>query len=260
MDIVQYVNADGHYAIDVLRPEWPAPDIIRAATTLRKGGTSLPPYHSLNLGDHVGDDPAAVRENRSRLLQSLDLPATPCWLAQVHGTTVIDAARNTAQAVVPLQADAAFTTQGGIVCAVLTADCLPVLFCDRQGRRVAVAHAGWRGLAAGVLEATVQALAVRANDILVWLGPAIGPQAFEVGAEVREAFSVQDKAAQQAFSACGDGRFMADLYQLARLRLHRMGIAAVYGGQYCTYQQPQDFYSYRRDGDCGRMASLIWIQ
>ena len=243
-----------------LVPDWPAPAQVRAVSSLRSGGVSGSLYQGLNLGDHVNDDPAAVRENRSRLTQALKLPSTPCWLTQVHGVTVVNVARIQASAV---EADAAMTTQAGIVCAVLTADCLPLLFCDRQGSRVAAVHAGWRGLAAGIVEAAVQALDVPANELLVWLGPAIGPAVFEVGAEVRNAFMVYDGEAQQAFQIRDQngkqGRYLADIYLLARLRLQRLGVESIYGGHWCTYSQPDDFYSFRRDGVTGRQASLIWI-
>lgn len=249
-----------------LVPDWPAPAEVRAASTLRSGGVSEQPYQGLNLGDHVGDELAHVRENRTRLAKALRLPEAPCWLTQVHGTAVIDAG-----AVVGInsgghlssracpEADAAFTSQPDTVCAVLTADCLPLLFCDRAGTRVAAVHAGWRGLAAGVVEAAVQALDVPMDELLVWLGPAIGPTVFEVGAEVRTAFIASDSATQQAFHEVGQGHYMADLYLLARLRLQRLGIEAIYGGQWCTYSQHEDFYSFRRDGTTGRMASLIWM-
>ncbi|MGE0081259.1 MAG: peptidoglycan editing factor PgeF [Thiohalomonadaceae bacterium] len=241
--------------MECIFPDWPAPPQVRAAVTTRVGGVSVGPYASLNLGDHVGDDPAAVAENRARLVQALGLPSEPRWLKQVHGTCALDAAA----AVGGCEADAGFAALPGVVCAVLTADCLPVLFCDRAGTRVAAAHAGWRGLAAGVLERTVDALGAAPADVLAWLGPAIGPQAFEVGEEVRTAFLSQDRGAGTAFRPHGEGRWLADLYALARRRLSRHGVDAVYGGGLCTFSDPARFFSYRRDGVTGRMASLIWL-
>lgn len=263
MTLTGQVTAAG---LDWLVPDWPAPTRVRAASTLRGGGVSRSPYQSLNLGDHVADSPTSVSENRGRLLSAIQLPAAPCWLTQVHGTTVIDAADvarlssdgHHSDSAGP-KADAAFSSQTDVVCAVLTADCLPLLLCDRQGTKVAAVHAGWRGLAAGVLEETVRALDIPVNELLVWLGPAIGPTAFEVGAEVRATFVDDDDHARQAFQQTGQGRYWADLYLLARLRLQRLGIEAVYGGQWCTYSQPDQFYSFRRDGTTGRMVSLIWL-
>lgn len=233
-------------------PDWPAPSRVRACVTTRAGGVSLAPFDSLNLGDHVGDDPQAVAENRRRLIERLG--CNPAWLQQVHSADVVEA--DPAAVAV---ADASWTTTPGRACAVLTADCLPALFCDRAGSRVAAAHAGWRGLAGGVLENTVAALGVPAGELLVWLGPAIGPQSFEVGAEVREAFVVQHAQAEQAFSASRNaGRFMADLYALARIRLAAIGVTAVHGGGLDTFSDPR-FFSYRRAARSGRLASLIWL-
>lgn len=237
---------------DWLTPDWPAPSRVRACVTTRAGGVSLAPFDSLNLGDHVGDDPQAVAENRRRLIERLG--CNPAWLQQVHSADVVEA--DPAAVAV---ADASWTTTPGRACAVLTADCLPALFCDRAGSRVAAAHAGWRGLAGGVLENTVAALGVPAGELLVWLGPAIGPQSFEVGAEVREAFVVQHAQAEQAFSASRNaGRFMADLYALARIRLAAIGVTAVHGGGLDTFSDPR-FFSYRRAARSGRLASLIWL-
>ncbi|MFO7592882.1 MAG: peptidoglycan editing factor PgeF [Pseudomonadota bacterium] len=240
---------------EIIRPPWPAPANVRAAVTTRSGGVSLPPYDSLNLGDHVGDDPQAVAENRRRLVDALKLPAEPRWLKQVHGTCSVDASRCTTGC----EADAVYTEKSGVVCAVLTADCLPLLLCDRGGTRIAAVHAGWRGLLAGVIEQTVSAMG-SPDELMVWLGPAIGPRAFEVGAEVREAFVTEDAAADGAFAPSTDGRYLADIYALARLRLHRVGVDAIYGGEHCTYSEPERFYSYRRDGVTGRMAGLIWLE
>lgn len=234
-------------------PDWPAPANVRACVTTRAGGVSLPPYDSFNLGSHVGDAPAAVAENRARL--RAQLPEAPVWLEQVHGIEIadIDAAHG-----VP-RADAAVARRAGAVCAVLTADCLPVLLCDDAGTVVAAAHAGWRGLAGGVLEATVARMAVPPARIVAWLGPAIGPAAFEVGGEVRAAFVASDPASAAAFVAAPDaGKWFADLYALARLRLARCGVVSVYGGGACTHADGARFYSYRRDSVTGRFASLVW--
>lgn len=235
-----------------LAPDWPAPANVGALVTTRAGGVSAAPYDGFNLATHVGDAAAAVAENRARLRRRL--PAEPCWLEQVHGIAVADADR---AAGVP-QADAAVAREAGTVCAVLTADCLPVLFCDDRGSVVAAAHGGWRGLAAGVLEATVVRMGVPPSSVLAWLGPAIGPAHFEVGGEVREAFLRADPAAGIAFvSAAQPGKWIADLFALARQRLMRAGVARVYGGGRCTYAD-ESFYSYRRDGVTGRFASLVW--
>jgi hypothetical protein len=236
-------------------PDWPAPANVRAAVTTRIGGVSHAPYDSFNLATHVGDDPAAVRANRASLRSALALPSEPLWLKQVHGITVVDAA----QGGVEPEADGAYATQPGAVCVVLTADCLPVLLCNRAGTKVAALHAGWRGLAGGVIEAGVRALGVPGSELLAWLGPAIGPQAFEVGPEVRAAFVQQDAQAAQAFRAAREGKYLADIYLLARQRLQRLGVAAVYGGGFCTVTDSTRFFSYRRDGACGRMAALIWL-
>ena len=255
---------------DWLEPDWPAPATVRACCTTRQGGVSLAPYDSFNLGDHVGDEAGAVQANRAYLQQVLQLPQAPAWLQQVHGTTLL---RLPQQCEGVAQADASVTNQAGCVCAVLTADCLPLLFCDRQGTTVAAAHAGWRGLAAGVIEATVAGLQVAPQELLVWLGPAIGPAAFEVGEDVRQAFITHDAQAAAAFvenetvandvieshAAAESGRWFADIYALARLRLHGLGITQLYGGGLCTYTDRQRFYSYRRDHTTGRMASLIWL-
>lgn len=235
-----------------LTPDWPAPANVRACVTTRAGGVSLAPFDSLNLGDHVEDDPQAVSANR--LLLTSQLHCQPAWLRQVHGVQVVEA--DPAQVA---EADASWSATPGIASAVLTADCLPALFCDRAGTRVAAAHAGWRGLAGGVLEATLDALALPAQEVLVWLGPAIGPQAFEVGAEVREVFLASHAEASQAFRpSVNTGKFLADIYQLARIRLAARGVAAVYGGGFCTVSDAR-FYSYRRAARTGRFASLIWL-
>ncbi|MGO3580223.1 MAG: peptidoglycan editing factor PgeF [Pseudomonas helleri] len=236
-----------------LIPDWPAPAGVRACVTIRAGGVSVAPFDSFNLGDHVGDDPVAVAHNRHRLTHIFDVQ--PAWLSQVHGVVVAPATPGQIA-----EADASWTATPGIACTVMTADCLPALFCDRAGTRVAAAHAGWRGLAAGVLEAAAQSLNVEPQDILVWLGPAIGPKAFEVGGEVREVFIKDLPDAAAAFvPSINEGRYMADIYELARLRLARCGITAVYGGGFCTVTDPR-FFSYRRSPRTGRFASLVWIE
>ena len=235
-------------------PEWAVPANVRALQTTRNGGVSQGPWASFNLGDHVGDDPAAVAANRALLASRL--PAEPHWLAQVHGTVAVDAEKMHKTAV----ADAAFARQAGQVCVVMTADCLPVLFCDRHGTVVAAAHAGWRGLLAGVLERTVDAMKVPPADLLVWLGPAIGPRCFEVGDEVRRAFVTADPGASLAFVPGAAGKWLCDIYLLARQRLGALGVLSVSGGGACTVSESERYFSYRRDGVTGRMASLIWLE
>ncbi|WP_199051920.1 peptidoglycan editing factor PgeF [Aquitalea sp. ASV15] len=239
----------------LLQADWPAPATVRTLLTTRQGGVSQPPYDSFNLGIHVGDQPEAVAANREQL--RLLLPDEPAWLNQVHGTHVVDAAEIGETL---LDADASYSRQPGKVCVVMTADCLPVLLCDDAGSVVAAAHAGWRGLCDGVLESTVSATGVPPASLMAWLGPAIGPDAFEVGAEVRAAFIACDAAAASAFTDIGEGKYLADIYQLARQRLAALGIDRVYGGDYCTVIERERFFSYRRDGVTGRMASLIWLQ
>lgn len=232
-------------------PDWPALPHVKSLMTTRESGVSGAPWASFNLGDHVGDEAAHVAANRTRLRQQV--PSEPGWLKQVHSTKVVETGAG-----VP-EADASFTRQAGIVSVVLTADCLPVLFCDRAGSVVAAAHAGWRGLADGVLEATVAAMQVPPDEILAWMGAAIGPQAFEVGAEVRQTFVAQHPEAAAAFIPRSPGKWLADIYLLARIRLNGIGVQAVYGGGRCTFTEADSFYSYRRDGVTGRMASLIWL-
>ncbi|HEX3604185.1 MAG TPA: peptidoglycan editing factor PgeF [Steroidobacteraceae bacterium] len=236
---------------------WPAPRGVHVLSTLRGGfgaGASQAPYAHLNLGAHVGDDPAAVAENRRRLRALAKLPSEPAWLSQVHGTTVADLDAE------PLTgpADAVIVRRAGKVCAILTADCLPVVFAADTGEAVAAAHAGWRGLAAGVLEATVRAFGVPPARLMAWLGPAIGPLHFEVGAEVRDAFLQSDPEAGGAFVPNPRGRFMADLGALAVRRLEKLGVTRIYGGGECTYAQRERYFSHRRDGITGRQATLIW--
>jgi polyphenol oxidase len=251
----------------LLRPDWPAPGNVQAVSSSRHGGVSLNNYASLNLGDHVGDAPAAVAENRQRLRAALTLPQEPVWLQQVHGNRVHEAkpaARNTVET-----ADAIVTQTIDCVCAILTADCLPVLFCTADGSVVAAAHAGWRGLAAGVLENTVSTMRHAADprvEILAWLGPAISAAHFEVGEEVLAAFTHRDSAARRYFTRNPNGRWQADLYGLARLRLRAVGVTKVSGGEACTYADEARFFSHRRDvqhrgaAATGRMATLIWRQ
>ncbi|RLM19912.1 hypothetical protein BIY29_16190 [Brenneria alni] len=239
----------------LIHPDWPLPDNVRACSTTRHGGISLPPYDALNLGSHVGDDAQKVMVNRQMLMDKADLPSMPHWLEQVHGTHVVGISGTS-----PLSAlgDAAYTDQKGQVCTVMTADCLPVLFCSAAGDEVAAAHAGWRGLCHGVLEKTLSRFRAKPSQIMVWLGPAIGPDKFEVGAEVREAFIQYDAMAALAFRSNGD-KFLADIYQLARLRLCAGGVTQIFGGNLCTVSDSKNFFSYRRDGVTGRMASLIWL-
>ncbi|MGN8158328.1 peptidoglycan editing factor PgeF [Salinisphaera sp. RV14] len=239
---------------DFLAADWPAPGHIRAGTTLRTGGASAAPFASLNLGAHTDDAARAVNDNRARLATALALPAEPSWLAQVHGTTVADLDAGHAG-----PADAAVTSRANRVPAVLTADCLPVVLCDTRGTCWAAAHAGWRGLAAGVLEATVAAMAAEPGDLLAWMGPAIGPENFEVGADVRQAFVCRHAESARMFAPKAKaGKYLADIYGLARLRLACAGVTRVFGGGLCTVAAPERFYSYRRDGATGRMATLIW--
>lgn len=237
-------------------PDWPAPSTIRACTTVRTGGVSESPYHTFNLADHVGDRSEDVKTNRALLKKMLDLPSEPLWLEQTHSTIVLHAATSH-----DTKADASFTDQPDQVCAVMTADCLPVLLCNRQGTRVAAIHAGWRGLANGIIENTVRAMNLSPDEVLVWLGPAIGPDVYELGDEVREYFLKIDEEAQHSFIPSRPGHWFGNLYDLARLRLKKLDIHAIYGGEYCTYTDSERFFSYRRDESrTGRMASLIWIR
>lgn len=234
--------------------DWPAAAHVHAFTTTREGGVSRVPFDSFNLGSRCGDEPARVEANRARLRGSL--PDEPAWLCQVHGKDVVD--RSNITAAEP-EADAVISFQPGKPCSILTADCLPVLFCDRAGTRVAAAHAGWRGLAAGVLEATVLALDCPPGELLAWLGPAISVQAFEVGPEVRERFLVTYPGCARAFHS-RDGSLYCDLYAIARIALAESGVGQVCGGDHCTYTEQERFFSYRRDGSTGRMASVVWFE
>ena len=248
--------------ITFITPNWPAPHNVKALQTTRLGGVSVAPYASLNLGAHVQDAPLAVAKNRQLL--SPYLPSEPVWVNQVHGTDVIDAATSTC-----LQnADASFTSKPNVVCVTMTADCLPVLICDKKGSVVAAVHAGWRGLCDGVIEAAVQKIQVSPSEVLVWLGPAIGPNVFEVGGDVRDQFIAKDSQASQAFkllepSASGD-KWLCNLYLIAQQRLNSIGVTAIYGAgvneDFCTYTDQTRFFSFRRDNITGRMASMIWLE
>lgn len=239
--------------LNYISPDWPAPKKVKALVTTRLEGVSQGVYQGLNLGDHVGDSWVDVAQNRT-LVRDV-VPSEPHWLRQVHGNTVAYAD----QLKELVEADAAVARDVNSVCAILTADCLPVLFCAINGSVVAAAHAGWRGLAAGVLEQTVEMMAHPPVQIMAWFGPAIGATAFEVGDDVRDRFVADMPQAEHAFKATKAGKWLADIYLLARLRLQRMGVTAIYGGDFCTYHDAKRFYSYRRDGVTGRMGSLIWI-
>ncbi|MYF68609.1 MAG: peptidoglycan editing factor PgeF [Proteobacteria bacterium] len=258
----------------VIHPDWPAPARVHAASTLRVGGVSRGSYASLNLSTAVGDDEANVDRNRLILSEMLALPAEPLWLRQVHGTTVLNL--DGADRPTPAQrsgppppgsmslrgppaADGAVTSSSGRPCVVLTADCLPVLFCDTSGTRVAAAHAGWRGLAGGVLESVVRCMGVDPCRLLTWIGPGVGQQAYEVGEDVLDQFVESDPNAVAYFTGNANGRWQADLYGLARLRLRTAGVEKIYGGGWCTYSDSERFFSHRREAPCGRMATLIWL-
>ena len=255
-----------------LTPQWPAPAAVCALSTLRGGGVSAAPFASLNLAAHVGDAPAAVAENRRRLRAAAGLPAEPAWLAQVHGALILDldagvttgvvtgVATGVAAGAAAGPADGAVTRTPGRVCAILAADCLPILFATESGDAVAAAHAGWRGLAGGVIEAIVRSLAAAPPSLLAWLGPAIGPRHFEVGPEVRDELLRGDPQADEALAENARGRYMADLYVLARRRLAKLGVERVYGGGECTFSRSDKYFSHRRDGQSGRQATLIWLR
>lgn len=253
------MSSDVASGLSLIRPDWPAPPNIRALCTTRLGGYSQVPWDSMNLGGHVGDKPAHVRENRLKLAHACGLPEDAFgWLNQVHGTDVVCLPMGE-KASIP-DADASYTRQVDIACTVLTADCLPVLICDQNGTTVAAAHAGWRSLCGGVLENLVAGMGLPGSTLMAWLGPAIGPGAFEVGPEVRAAFMANHPKAEAAFTSAGAraGHYMANIYTLARQRLASLGVESVYGGNFCTVTDSQRFYSYRRDGKTGRMATLIW--
>ena len=240
---------------NLLIPDWPMPANVRAVCSTRVGGVSTGCYASLNLGDHVGDTPDIVITNRLRYQQSAQMPSAPVWLQQVHGTHVLAV---TSQSISGQQADASFTRDPGVVCTVMTADCLPLLLCDSAGTQVAAVHAGWRGLCDGIVEKSVRQFE-NPTEVIAYLGPAISQTAFEVGAEVRAAFMAVATEAEQAFMPGAAGKWQADLYLLARQRLHSAGVSQIYGGNFCTYLQSELFFSYRRDGQTGRMASSIWL-
>ena len=234
-----------------LQADWPAPEWVKTCVTTRQDGCSQGVFKGFNLGPHVGDDPNHVLANRAELGRLVG--CRMAWLEQTHSTDVVEAAPGLVE-----EADASWTAETDVACVIMTADCLPVLFCDRAGTRVAAAHAGWRGLAGGILEETVAALGVPAQELLVWLGPAIGPDAFEVGPDVKDSFG--SAAAAACFKPSSNpGRYLADIYQLARVRLQAVGVEVVYGGGLCTVDDPARFYSYRRDGQTGRFASLVWL-
>jgi YfiH family protein len=252
-------------AASLLEFAWQLPPGVRAAFTTRRGGVSLPPWDSFNLAMHVNDAPAHVAANRARLRELLGLQAEPAWLDQVHGVAVsdLDGVAPTAPtaptaATAPISADASIASRAGSACVVMVADCLPVLFTTRNGEKFGAAHAGWRGLASGVLEATVRALRVPGSDLMAWLGPCISRENFEVGEEVREEFVRQDPCASAYFDRNARGRWQADLVGLAKRRLSQLGVTDVAGGHWCTYADRERFYSHRRDGKGGRMAALIW--
>jgi len=242
------MNETEHWLI----PDWPAPGNIHAATTLRTGGVSAGAYASFNPALHVGDHSDRVTENRRKIKALLELPSEPVWLEQIHSDRVIDAATSNALQ----QADASYSHKPGIVCTVMTADCLPLLVCDSDGTCVAAIHAGWKGLLAGIVTNTIKAFPKK--NLLVWLGPAIGPECFEVGTEVRDAFVAKSTINLNAFKESGDGKWLANIYQLASNELIMAGIDKIYGGNFCTFTEQARFYSYRRDKETGRMASLIW--
>ena len=240
-------------------PDWPVPAEVRALVTTRAGGVSSGPYASMNLGIRTADDPAAVAGNRTRLLRCL--PQPPRWLAQVHGTTVVDADALTGSPTEVPQADASVARCPGTVCAILIADCLPILLTDRAGGCVGAAHAGWRGLAGGVIANTVAHMPAAPADLMAWIGPGIGPTAFEVGDDVLQAFCADAPERKSAFKSLpAAGKWLCDLPALARDALRRAGVTQVYGGDLCTYTDPQRFYSHRRNPVTGRMAALIWRQ
>jgi YfiH family protein len=242
---------------EFIHPDWPAPDNVQARVTTRKGGFSKGGFTGLNLAAHVGDVAEVVAQNRAELKASLGLPAEPCWLSQVHSSVVVQAA----DVVGDVQADAVVTDSPGMVCAVLTADCLPVLLTDTNGQLVAAVHAGWRGLCTGILENTVEnflAAGIDAQNILAWFGPAIGPQAYEVDEPVRNVFIARAPDCSAAFSESRSGHWFFDLYAAARISLAAMGVVQTFGGEFCTYNDER-FYSYRREASCGRQASLIWL-
>ncbi|MEG9482209.1 peptidoglycan editing factor PgeF [Mannheimia sp. HC-2023] len=242
--------------MDNIIPNWNIPKHIHAFTTVRTGGVSKPPFDSFNLGDHVNDSPEDVAQNRALLVEKFHLPQSPLFLTQTHSTRVLELPYSGKD----IEADAVYTNQPNQVCLVMTADCLPILFVSKDGKEIAAAHAGWRGLCDGVLEATVEKFQCPSNEISAWLGPAIGAKAFQVGKEVIEQFCAFDPRAEEAFiqDNSTNGKFLGNLYQIATQRLNKLGITEISGGEYCTYTQKDLFFSYRRDKQTGRMATLIW--
>ena len=244
--------------MQAINPNWNVPKNIHAFTTIREGGVSLTPYFSFNLGDHVGDNKSAVKTNRTLLVEKFGLPQTPIFLTQTHSTRVIQLPYSGQN----LEADAVYTNVPHQVCVVMTADCLPVLFTTTSGIEVAAAHAGWRGLCDGVLEETVKYFQAKPEDIIAWFGPAIGPTAFQVGVDVVKQFVAVDEKAKLAFQpdAIEEGKYLGNLYQIATQRLNNLGITQIYGGNHCTFNEKELFFSYRRDNQTGRMASVIWFE
>jgi YfiH family protein len=240
---------------EFIYPDWPAAAHVKALTTTRIGGFSEPPFDSFNLSLHSGDNVERVQKNRTLLVESADLPTEPLWLRQVHGNRVVDAAVSERCS----EGDGSYVDKPGHVCVVLTADCCPVFLCDRAGGRAAVLHGGWRGLALGLIEQGVAQMDLPGTELMAWLGPAIGPHAFEVGEDVYDAFVGQNGEAKEAFTKKENGRWLADIYGLARQRLRAAGVTNVYGGGRCTVSEGERFFSYRRDRVCGHMASLIWL-
>ncbi|MCG8434376.1 MAG: peptidoglycan editing factor PgeF [Gammaproteobacteria bacterium] len=245
-----------HAPEEWITPDWPAPVNVRAVVTTRMGGVSEPPFDTFNPVNDVGDTAQAARENRRRLQEYLALDNEPRWLKQVHGRQVVRADKIASGE----QADAAWTQQQGLPCVVTTADCLPVFMCDKAGTFVAAIHAGWRGLAQGVVKQCLETVPAVAQDIMTWLGPAIGPQAYEVGEDVYRAFISMDAKFEQAFNVLSTGKWLCDLYAVARLQLSAAGVEEIYGGGFCTHSDKQRFFSFRRDKRCGRMANLIWLE
>ncbi|MBN9289007.1 MAG: hypothetical protein BGO43_10685 [Gammaproteobacteria bacterium 39-13] len=243
-----------------IEPNWPAPSWVRAVTTTREGGVSQGAYQSLNLALHVNDNPEKVVLNRLKLNQRYNLQHEPAWLEQTHSTRVVEIKGDEAKSTLGIDADGAWTKCLNVPCVVLTADCLPLLLCDTKGTVVSAVHCGWRGILNGIIENAVQAIKPHTQgEIIAWLGPAIGPDSFEVGEEVRQQFMQHDRYAQQAFKPKSSGKWLGDMYQLAKNRLHQSDIKAIYGGDFCTYTDAERFYSFRRDKDTGRMATLIWL-
>lgn len=240
----------------ILQPDWPAPLYVKAYTTLRMGGISLSPFDDFNLADHVGDNIDHVRKNRLLLKQLLNLPGDPIWLKQTHSNIAVQAIPEN----YGKEADASFSNQYNQICAILTADCLPILLCDQKGTYIAAIHAGWRGLANGIIKEVINKCPVPSQELLAWLGPAIGPQTFEVGEEVYQLFLELNPVNAEAFKPSPKGRWLANIYTLAKIQLEELKISQIYGGNFCTYSNPLQFYSYRRDGEkTGRMATLIWL-